>query len=146
MTSLEYYLEALRDRRPGREDILDITRSSLEALRYWPLPDRNAVEPAPFAAQPVEPGRACGRHRAGAAAGLHFRSVTGRTRARGCRQPPDVRCAGLRRDRRRYRAAVVAGRRGGTAGLCRFQCARTRRPAMGSCAVPSGCRPARICR
>ncbi len=54
MASLEYYLEALRDRRPGREDILDITRSSLEALRYWPLPDRNAVEPAPFAAQPVE--------------------------------------------------------------------------------------------
>ncbi|KAG1388855.1 hypothetical protein G6F60_013557 [Rhizopus arrhizus] len=54
MASLEYYLEALRDRRPGREDILDITRSSLAALRYWPLPDRNAVEPAPFAAQPVE--------------------------------------------------------------------------------------------
>ncbi|HIE1101002.1 MULTISPECIES: Hpt domain-containing protein [Stenotrophomonas] len=54
MASLEYYLEALRDRRPGREDILDITRSSLEALRYWPLPDRNAVEPAPFAPQPVE--------------------------------------------------------------------------------------------
>ncbi|SNY73792.1 Hpt domain-containing protein [Stenotrophomonas sp. CC120223-11] len=51
MASLEYYLEALRDRRPGREDILDITRSSLEALRYWPLPDRNAVEPA--AAAPV---------------------------------------------------------------------------------------------
>lgn len=41
MASLEYYLEALRDRRPGREDILDITRSSLEALRYWPLPERS---------------------------------------------------------------------------------------------------------
>lgn len=51
MASLEYYLEALRDRRPGREDILDITRSSLEALRYWPLPDRNAVEPV--AAAPI---------------------------------------------------------------------------------------------
>lgn len=38
MASLEYYLEALRERRPGREEILDITRSSLEALRYWPLP------------------------------------------------------------------------------------------------------------
>ncbi|SET43235.1 Hpt domain-containing protein [Stenotrophomonas indicatrix] len=43
MASLEYYLEALRDRRPGREDILDITRSSLEALRYWPLPERGVV-------------------------------------------------------------------------------------------------------
>ncbi|MEG0192901.1 MAG: Hpt domain-containing protein [Stenotrophomonas sp.] len=50
MASLEYYLEALRDRRPGREDILDITRSSLEALRYWPLPERGAI-----AAEPVQP-------------------------------------------------------------------------------------------
>ena len=38
MASLEYYLEALRERRPGREEILDITRSSLEALHYWPVP------------------------------------------------------------------------------------------------------------
>jgi chemosensory pili system protein ChpA (sensor histidine kinase/response regulator) len=44
MASLEYYLEALRERRPGREEILDITRSSLEALRYWPLPSE---APAP---------------------------------------------------------------------------------------------------
>ncbi|KAA8995671.1 response regulator [Stenotrophomonas cyclobalanopsidis] len=43
MASLEYYLEALRDRRPGREDILDITRSSLETLRYWPLPERSST-------------------------------------------------------------------------------------------------------
>jgi len=41
MASLEYYLEALRERRPGREEILDITRNSLETLRYWPLPDAN---------------------------------------------------------------------------------------------------------
>ncbi|MGV6485151.1 Hpt domain-containing protein [Stenotrophomonas indicatrix] len=52
MASLEYYLEALRDRRPGREDILDITRSSLEALRYWPLPERGVAEAE--AVQPVE--------------------------------------------------------------------------------------------
>ncbi|NIJ68188.1 Hpt domain-containing protein [Xanthomonas sp. 60] len=43
MASLEYYLEALRDRRPGREDILEITRSSLESLRYWPLPVAGAT-------------------------------------------------------------------------------------------------------
>ena len=55
MASLEYYLEALRDRRPGREDILDITRSSLEALRYWPLPERGVVaaEAEADAVQPV---------------------------------------------------------------------------------------------
>ncbi|QII30105.1 response regulator [Stenotrophomonas maltophilia] len=47
MASLEYYLEALRDRRPGREDILDITRSSLEALRYWPLPERGVAVAEP---------------------------------------------------------------------------------------------------
>ncbi|HHW4678735.1 MAG TPA: Hpt domain-containing protein [Xylella sp.] len=38
MASLEYYLEALRERRPGRDDILEITRNSLEALSYWPCP------------------------------------------------------------------------------------------------------------
>lgn len=38
MASLEYYLEALRDARPNQDDILDIARSSLEALHYWPLP------------------------------------------------------------------------------------------------------------
>ncbi|HFK2922073.1 TPA: Hpt domain-containing protein [Stenotrophomonas maltophilia] len=54
MASLEYYLEALRDRRPGREDILEITRSSLEALRYWPLPERTAIAPAAAALQAVE--------------------------------------------------------------------------------------------
>ena len=59
MASLEYYLEALRDRRAGRESILDITRSSLEALRYWPLPlpvaNAAAVEPmADAAPQPVQ--------------------------------------------------------------------------------------------
>ncbi|HYQ23901.1 Hpt domain-containing protein [Stenotrophomonas sp.] len=58
MASLEYYLEALRDRRPGREDILDITRSSLETLRYWPLPaphsDEAEGETSAGALQPVE--------------------------------------------------------------------------------------------
>ncbi|MFY0446623.1 Hpt domain-containing protein [Xanthomonas codiaei] len=44
MASLEYYLEALRERRPGREEILDITRNSLETLRYWPLPSGQPSE------------------------------------------------------------------------------------------------------
>jgi len=51
MSSFEYWLEALRDRRPGGEEILDITRSSLETLRYWPLPKRlTAAEKAARAA------------------------------------------------------------------------------------------------
>ncbi|MFT4198482.1 MAG: Hpt domain-containing protein, partial [Pseudoxanthomonas sp.] len=49
MASLEYYLEALRERRPNRAEILGITRASLEQLRYWPLP---AVQPEPAAAAP----------------------------------------------------------------------------------------------
>ncbi|AWH47351.1 Hpt domain-containing protein [Stenotrophomonas sp. ZAC14A_NAIMI4_1] len=53
MASLEYYLEALRDRRPGREDILDITRSSLETLRYWPLPERASASTEADAVQPI---------------------------------------------------------------------------------------------
>ncbi len=38
LASLEYYLEALREQRPNRDEILDIARNSLEALAYWPLP------------------------------------------------------------------------------------------------------------
>ncbi len=38
LASLEYYLEALREQRPNRDDILDIARNSLESLSYWPLP------------------------------------------------------------------------------------------------------------
>ncbi|MBD9367391.1 Hpt domain-containing protein [Xanthomonas sp. XNM01] len=61
MASLEYYLEALRDRRPNRDEILEIAHSSLEALGYWPPVDESAVadvapvEPA-FAAQPSASG------------------------------------------------------------------------------------------
>jgi chemosensory pili system protein ChpA (sensor histidine kinase/response regulator) len=60
MASLEYYLEALRERRPGRDEILDITRSSLETLRYWPLPDADSVpadtsaEALPVAAERID--------------------------------------------------------------------------------------------
>ncbi len=43
MASLEYYLEALRERRPNRDEILDITRSSLEKLRYWPVPAEEQI-------------------------------------------------------------------------------------------------------
>src|SRR5690606_5000603 len=39
LASLEYYLEALRDQRGNRDEILDIARNSLEALGYWPLPE-----------------------------------------------------------------------------------------------------------
>ncbi|QWF15944.1 Hpt domain-containing protein [Lysobacter capsici] len=54
LASLEYYLEALREQRPNRDDILDIARQSLEVLRYWPLPDVVRVEPqAEVAAPPV---------------------------------------------------------------------------------------------
>ncbi|KQY49658.1 Hpt domain-containing protein [Lysobacter sp. Root494] len=38
LASLEYYLEALRDKRPARDEILEIARHALERLRYWPLP------------------------------------------------------------------------------------------------------------
>jgi len=38
LASLEYYLEALRDRRPKRDQILDVARQNLESLGYWPLP------------------------------------------------------------------------------------------------------------
>ncbi|GHA88790.1 hypothetical protein GCM10007067_28340 [Lysobacter bugurensis] len=51
LASIEYYLEALRDHRPNRDDILEIARQSLEALRYWPMPDA-ALEGAAVDAPP----------------------------------------------------------------------------------------------
>ncbi len=48
LSSVEYYLEALRDQRGGRDEILAITRHSLEALRYWPLPLESEPTETPF--------------------------------------------------------------------------------------------------
>jgi len=39
LASIEYYLEASRDQRGGRDRILDVTRKSLESLGYWPIPE-----------------------------------------------------------------------------------------------------------
>ena len=60
LASLEYYLEALRDQRPHRDEILDIAGNSLEALGYWPLPEIREVPPviegpAVVQAPPAEP-------------------------------------------------------------------------------------------
>ncbi len=44
LASVEYYLESARDQRIGRERILDVTRRSLEALGYWPLPAEGLAE------------------------------------------------------------------------------------------------------
>ncbi len=38
ITSIEYYLEATREQRSGRDRILDLTRESLNVLGYWPIP------------------------------------------------------------------------------------------------------------
>ncbi|MGI8561272.1 MAG: Hpt domain-containing protein [Luteimonas sp.] len=57
LASLEYYLEALRDGRGNRDDILEVSRYSLEALGYWPLPPGSDVDPVqapPATAQDVE--------------------------------------------------------------------------------------------
>ncbi|MEJ7745290.1 MAG: Hpt domain-containing protein, partial [Luteimonas sp.] len=46
LASLEYYLEAVRDQRQNGDEILAITRQSLETLRYWPLPPETMEPPA----------------------------------------------------------------------------------------------------
>ncbi|KFN43413.1 hypothetical protein N789_09060 [Arenimonas oryziterrae DSM 21050 = YC6267] len=53
LASLEYYLEALRDRRPNRDQIIDVARQSLESLGYWPLPAEDAAAPIVEAAKPA---------------------------------------------------------------------------------------------
>ena len=55
LASIEYFLEATREQRGGRQKILDVTRESLETLGYWPIPpaeSENAGEPA-AAAEPA---------------------------------------------------------------------------------------------
>ncbi|MEO8669916.1 MAG: Hpt domain-containing protein [Tahibacter sp.] len=83
IASLEYYLEATRDQRAGREKILDVTRLSLESLGYWPVPEDDgsmpepppdggafpsAKEPAPAAQGPAIPASAPSGTPAGAGA------------------------------------------------------------------------------
>jgi chemosensory pili system protein ChpA (sensor histidine kinase/response regulator) len=57
LASIEYYVEATRDQRVGREKILDVTRRSLEALGYWPVPsdDELAQRIEAMPAQAPEP-------------------------------------------------------------------------------------------
>ena len=54
LASIEYFLEATREQRAGRDKILAVTRSSLESLGYWPVPPADGDgpgggEPAPSA-------------------------------------------------------------------------------------------------
>jgi chemosensory pili system protein ChpA (sensor histidine kinase/response regulator) len=59
LASLEYFLEALRDRRPNRDQILEVARQSLSALGYWPLSaDMRASTPMVSEAPRVAPARA----------------------------------------------------------------------------------------
>ncbi|HEY2394399.1 MAG TPA: Hpt domain-containing protein [Rudaea sp.] len=58
LASIEYFMEATREQRGGREQILDVTRRSLESLGYWPVPrDDGGVEleahGGPAAVEPV---------------------------------------------------------------------------------------------
>lgn len=60
LASIEYYLEATREQRGGRQKILDVTRASLEALGYWPIPANDGGdEPGggghPGGAVPISP-------------------------------------------------------------------------------------------
>ncbi|WP_397608183.1 response regulator [Silanimonas sp.] len=53
LASVEYFLEAIRDRRPNPDQILNIARESLAAIGYWPLPA--ALAPAMAPATPAAP-------------------------------------------------------------------------------------------
>ncbi|HUD42479.1 MAG TPA: Hpt domain-containing protein [Dokdonella sp.] len=56
LASIEYYLEATREQRSGRERILDVTRESLASLGYWPVPAAPEAAAAPEPA--LEPAAA----------------------------------------------------------------------------------------
>ena len=54
LAAVEYYLEATREHRRGREAILDVARDSLQSLGYWPLSavEARAAQVSNFAAIP----------------------------------------------------------------------------------------------
>ncbi|HET6604036.1 MAG TPA: Hpt domain-containing protein [Xanthomonadaceae bacterium] len=55
LAGLEYYLEAVRDHRPNRDQVLAVARDRLERLGYWPIPDVPTLVPARARAEvPVE--------------------------------------------------------------------------------------------
>ncbi|HEX4480654.1 MAG TPA: Hpt domain-containing protein [Rudaea sp.] len=58
LASIEYYMEATREQRGGRDKILDVTRQSLTALGYWPVPQDDGGGPPPTPSSPsdVPPG------------------------------------------------------------------------------------------
>ncbi|GAP65163.1 CheA signal transduction histidine kinase [Mizugakiibacter sediminis] len=47
LASIEYYLEAAREHRGGRDRILEVTQQSLAALGYWPVPPRREATTPP---------------------------------------------------------------------------------------------------
>ncbi|MEO6155343.1 MAG: Hpt domain-containing protein, partial [Thermomonas sp.] len=47
LAGMEYYLESLQEPHGQRQDLLDKTRDSLEALAYWPLPGGEMPVDAP---------------------------------------------------------------------------------------------------
>src|SRR3990167_1016727 len=53
LASLEYFLEALRDRRPNRDQILEVARQSLTSLGYWPLSAENRSAAPTAAPTPI---------------------------------------------------------------------------------------------
>src|SRR4051812_27063977 len=55
LAAIEYYLEATREQRGNREKILDVTRESLEALGYWPVPGGNGGPGSGVALPPPAP-------------------------------------------------------------------------------------------
>jgi len=63
LASIEYYMEATREQRGGRDKILAVTRQSLEALGYWPVPeDDGGGAPPPMPPSPPERSRATPPH------------------------------------------------------------------------------------
>ena len=98
LASLEYFLEALRDRRPNRDQILEVARQSLESLGYWPLPAENRAR--------RDAGRRCRASGAGARRRPRSRAAPSEPRARRRQPSRRVRAGVGRRTAHPHRRAA----------------------------------------
>ncbi len=134
LAAIEYYLEATREQRGNRERILNVTRESLEALGYWPVPSGgggsgSGTSPvAPKPAHDVVPPQPVSAESAALDAAASLAYAQDSTHDAGADAPARSAIAFVRRRRRSsFRAGAITCRAAAATG-CATRAPSVRRP------------------